>query len=89
MVGALALAAWAGFNSRAREGRDTPQTRLQCRNTMFQFTRPRGARRVLDVFHRWRRRFNSRAREGRDHAAERRKWGHRGFNSRAREGRDW
>ena len=34
----------AGFNSRAREGRDLPVSHPPCFVSVFQFTRPRGAR---------------------------------------------
>ena len=37
------------FNSRAREGRDPPQQNTMRRRTMFQLTRPRGARRFSRI----------------------------------------
>ena len=56
---------------------------------MFQFTRPRGARRELDSSLKAFNSFNSRAREGRDWQQRIRVWAyHYCFNSRAREGRD-
>ena len=54
------------FNSRARVGRDKRRPRLESRTSLFQFTRPRGARRKEWLPARSRERFNSRARVGRD-----------------------
>ena len=61
----------AGFNSRARKGRDRFATAKITRDCPFQFTRPQGARHGVPVSpmpmsHR----FNSRARKGRDRARE-------------------
>ena len=68
----------------------TCATRPGRSGSMFQFTRPRGARHGRAG--RCQRRlpsFNSRAREGRDHLGKRQERGQASFNSRAREGRDW
>ena len=59
-------AAPACFNSRAREGRDQDLTPIEQALTVFQFTRPRGARLVKRLARRASKCFNSRAREGRD-----------------------
>ena len=55
---------------------------------MFQFTRPRGARRSQFIDFTKPHSFNSRAREGRDLCQTAWGVGTTGFNSRAREGRD-
>ena len=56
-----------GINSRAREGRDRPAEFTATGRGVFQFTRPRGARRCVPVLRSPASRgFNSRAREGRD-----------------------
>ena len=76
------------FNSRAHEGRDTTTNAGVRRSVVFQFTRPRGARRKIRPCRDRGRRFNSRAHEGRDARAA--TWARSGrrFNSRAHEGRD-
>ncbi len=55
------------FNSRAREGRDNLPPAGNFGRFLFQFTRPRGARRLrARLRNAEAKRFNSRAREGRD-----------------------
>jgi len=55
-----------GFNPRARVGRDLPDICSILIHTMFQSTRPRGARlQIHQIFERFLR-FNPRARVGRD-----------------------
>ena len=54
------------FNSRAREGRDQLVIQSSEACPVFQFTRPRGARRFFVAAWPARYGFNSRAREGRD-----------------------
>ena len=56
---------------------------------MFQFTRPRGARRMMAHGRKFVTCFNSRAREGRDGMGLKSSRAISCFNSRAREGRDW
>ena len=76
-----------GFNSRAREGRDSFLG--QCLSgPAFQFTRPRGARQAGAERKAKKAGFNSRAREGRDTLRAVPQFGRKRFNSRAREGRD-
>ena len=76
------------FNSRARVGRDRTPRAPRLSGGLFQFTRPRGARRQRQPWVRLRASFNSRARVGRDNC-EPPLLDHRSrFNSRARVGRD-
>ena len=56
----------ASFNPRARAGRDTPSRPASWQSSMFQSTRPRGARPVPSPPGCPRHRFNPRARAGRD-----------------------
>jgi len=55
-----------GFNSRAHAGRDNYSEAVLARQIKFQFTRPRGARRVCDADGQAEGGFNSRAHAGRD-----------------------
>ncbi len=54
------------FNPRAREGRDPDRVRLPNTASLFQSTRPRGARHDFRAVVRAKASFNPRAREGRD-----------------------
>ena len=77
-----------GFNPRARVGRDCPRLTWPLALTLFQSTRPRGARHGHRATRWLFLRFNPRARVGRDprlRPGRRRQWG---FNPRARVGRD-
>ena len=78
----------AGFNSRAREGRDPCNGATRAPGTRFNSRAREGRDHWRGVS--WARlvRFNSRAREGRDHLQSRGAIYVEGFNSRAREGRD-
>jgi len=61
---------FAGFNPRARTGRDVAAAKDKA-ITVFQSTRPHGARRTLaPIFRLLHRRFNPRARTGRDGLAQ-------------------
>ena len=76
------------FNSRAHEGRDRAWLTLTKHSALFQFTRPRGARRrTFNTYNRCSS-FNSRAHEGRDTVFAKRLQSSICFNSRAHEGRD-
>ena len=77
-----------GFNSRARMGRDKAEGGGMTNITMFQFTRPHGARPAGEVAMVKGERFNSRARMGRDISGASLTSRGRCFNSRARMGRD-
>ena len=76
------------FNPRAREGRDAKRSRRRLPGSMFQSTRPRGARRNIIVIMMIHICFNPRAREGRDVIFHTSSSWYPSFNPRAREGRD-
>ncbi len=76
------------FNSRAREGRDL-NTVMDMREHRFQFTRPRGARRIAAREHKPKGKFQFTRPRGARHEPARLLFNLRhSFNSRAREGRD-
>ena len=77
-----------GFNPRAREGRDAAKSASDAAASVFQPTRPRGARRQGAVVSEMVQGFNPRAREGRDCNVGCLTIKEQCFNPRAREGRD-
>ena len=77
----------AGFNSRARKGRDLLHSPPRSPR-LFQFTRPQGARQSVEPPVPLLAGFNSRARKGRDCAYVSCAMAAGRFNSRARKGRD-
>ena len=77
-----------GFNSRSRVGSDPLSSVTVSAVTLFQFTLPRGERRVVAFFGLGRRGFNSRSRVGSDNRRLCPRRPRRRFNSRSRVGSD-
>ena len=76
------------FNSRAREGRDWETVGVSCIIWLFQFTRPRGARRLVNWSFALLFKFQFTRPRGARPVASKFFSGVASFNSRAREGRD-